>query len=112
MAVGFFIDRFTIGLLRRNLLTAEEFEDSLIHGLHALATPRLNQRGNLIRFAFPNHRGHGCCPDQNLDGKHPPLALRPYQQLLGNDPFERVCQHDTDLTLLVSREDINEAVDR
>ena len=63
-----------------------------------------------MRFAFPNQIGQGCRTDQNLDRDHPPLTIGPYQQLLGNDAFERLCQHGADLALLFRRKDINEAV--
>src|SRR5215475_6090188 len=91
-------------------LPAEEFEDSLIHGLHTLATPRLDQRGDLMCFAFPNQIGQGCRPDQNLDRDHPPMAISPHQELLGDNAFERLSQHDAGLALLFWRKDINEAV--
>ena len=60
----------------------------MIHGLHTLATTRLDQRGNLMRFAFPNQIGQGCRPDENLDREHPPLAIGPHEQLLGDDALE------------------------
>src|SRR5215470_5339894 len=112
LAVDVLIDRLTIRFLRGDLLAAEEIEDGLIHGLHALTTTRLDQRGNLMRFAFPNHMSEGCCTDQTFDREHPPLTISPHQELLGDNAFERLCQHGADLALLFRRKDINKAVHR
>jgi hypothetical protein len=65
-----------------------------------------------MKLVFADHVAHGAVGDEQLAGQHAPAAVGRRQQILGDDPLQRIGQLHDDLPLRVAFEHADDPLQR
>jgi len=102
----------SVGFLGADQAATAKIEKCIIHQLHALLFPSLNNSRKHEGLGFADHVGDGRRIGQCFQREHASLAIGSRNQLLTNDAAERFAHHDPDLFLLIRRKDVEQSIKR
>src|SRR5690606_35209388 len=89
--------RVRAGIVERDEIASIELVDRLIHGLHAEAPARLDDRVQLVHLVVADESANGGRRDHDLDREHAPSSIRPGQELLAKHTLEAERELGADL---------------
>ncbi len=105
-----FVQRFIVGLLRGDSFHAKVLHNGIVERLISHFFADLNHARNLVRLAFAHQVGDGGGENEDLKRSDTALFVNALEQVLGDDTFEGLGQRCADLVLLLSGENVNDAV--
>src|SRR5207249_12205008 len=101
-----------VGLFTGDLLFAQVLLDYIVHEMHPLVLPALDDVPNVGRLALADGARQRGVRQQDIVAGDPPLPVRCAEQNLGADTLERIGQHGSNLGLLRGRIHVDDPADR
>src|SRR5437588_11259887 len=83
----------------------------VVHQLHSLLLPGLDNAGKHVGFCFANAVRHGGCISQSFERKDAAAAIVAGNELLADNAAQRFTYHDPDLFLLVDWKNVEKPVE-
>src|SRR5205085_3861038 len=99
------------GLFSGDQLAIAKRGQRVVHQLHSLLLPGLNNAGKHVGFCFANDVRHGGWVRQGFERKDAAVAIGAGNELLTDDAAQRFTYHDPDLFLLVDRKNVEKPVE-
>jgi len=98
------------GVLGADEVGLDEAHERLVHRLHADTPPDLHHARQLVGLVLADEVADRHRPLEDLEDRHPPLAVLPGEEGLAHDVLEGLGQGHAHLALLLGREALDEAV--